>query len=185
MPIPALLVAGLATQVVGTFVSNMQQSQAEIENAQFYYKQAQFAQLAADRERRLAGRHYAALAGKQAGAYASGNVSVGAGSSLAVLAMTEASRLEELSAIESKRDLEVSLARGRGRQSESTGRLLADPGYNLLQAGGTVLTGLAASGNIPGGSSVSYGGQGPMSSSFSPTFFQQPMQTSMLGRIGG
>lgn len=168
MPVPALFAAGMAIQAFGTLHSNIMQGQAEVRNAQFYYQQAQFAEMSKNRELRLAGRHYSALLGKQTGAYAKGGVSVGSGSSAAVLAMTEASRIEEFAAIEAKGALDKTLASARGDQAASTGALLQNPLYNAAQIGGSVLTNLASIGYVPGGSNTGYGGQGPMSSTYAP-----------------
>lgn len=150
MAIPLILMAaGTALQVIGQYQANMDQAQAELQNAQFYQRQADFAKQAEYRAASLANREYSYRKGAQISAYAKGGVDL-SGSASSVVAETAAQKIEELNAIKLKGNLEYSLAHQRSLQSSDKAAMLQDFTYNAMQAGGTILTNLAkASDNNP------------------------------------
>jgi len=144
MAIPlALMAAGTAVQIFGQYSANYSQAQAEIQNAQFYKEQADFAWQSSIRQANIASREYEARKGAQISAFAKGGVDM-SGSAASVIADTLSARSEELMAIERKGQIEFKLARSRGRQAEGQAALLQDPIYNATQAGTTALTNYAA-----------------------------------------
>ncbi len=69
-----------------------------------------------------------------------------------------ANKVEELSAIQRKGEMEFKLAMARSRQSAAHGEQLSDPIYNLMQGGGTTLTNLAKA-TDNGSSPLLFGGK--------------------------
>lgn len=140
--IPLLIAAGTALQVYGQYKANVDQAQAEIENAQFYQEQADFARAAQSRQEQIISTDYSRLFGAQKSAYGKGGVDI-SGSAAGVVAATTAAKVSELLAARKKGELDVKLAVLRGQQSQDVANRLNDPGYNTLQAATTVL-GVAA-----------------------------------------
>jgi len=139
MAIPmALMAAGTALQVFGQYQANMAQAQAELLNAEFYGKQADFAKESEFRQSTIASNEYEMRKGAQLSAYGKGGVDI-SGSASMVVANTLAAKVEELNAIKLKGSLEYSLAKSRSRQSSAQAAMLQSLDYNLVQAGGTVL----------------------------------------------
>lgn len=146
MALPAVLLAiGAGMSILSRYQGNQAQAQAELDNAEMYDRQAQFAKEAMSREALLSRRKFSATIGAQKGAFAKGGVSITQGSSIGVIANTLAQQMDEIDAIKKKGDLEFSIASARGAQSRDVARTLKDPFYNLLQAGGTALTAYGAS----------------------------------------
>jgi hypothetical protein len=141
--IPALLMVGAGIKMYNEYTGNLSQAKSEIENAQFYEAQAEYAREAMSRESQLAKKKYASIYGAQLGALAKGGVSVSEGSSIGTMANTIAQKAEELIAIRKKGELDYSLAKGRASQARKQASTLKDPFYNVLQASGTALTAYA------------------------------------------
>jgi hypothetical protein len=138
----ALMAAGTALQVVGAYNANVAQAKAEIMNADYYDKQASFALAAQFRQESLANHEYEMRKGAQIGAYAKGGVDL-AGSASTNIAETLSQKVEELTAIKRKGDLEFSLANSRGLQSRGQADTLTSFQYNGTQAASTILTNVA------------------------------------------
>lgn len=156
MAIPfALMAAGTALQVAGQLRSNLDQAKSELQNAAFYKEQADFAWDASLREADLSRERYTQAGGAQVSAYARGGVDI-SGSAASVAAGTYANMANELGAIRRKGELDFKLAMARSRNAEQNAGNLKDFGYNLLQAGGTVLSNYAKS--IDNGSAPSFSG---------------------------
>lgn len=139
----ALMAAGTALQMYGTFQANIAQARAERQNRDFYNQQAEFAQEATFREAELSRRNYARARGLQLSAFAKGGVDI-SGSAASVIAGTFAKEIEEQTAIKRKGDLDYRLARLRGAQSAEKADTLESFGYNFLQGGGSLLTNYAS-----------------------------------------
>lgn len=151
MPIPfALMAAGTALQVFGQYKANMDQADAEMQNAQFYGKEADFALESQFRQSALTSREYEYRAGAQTSAYAKGGVDVGSGSAATTQAATLSQKMLELNAIEKKGNMEFTLARLRQHNAENMATTLRDPFTNILQGGTTVLTNAARYSNSGG-----------------------------------
>lgn len=134
-----LMAAGTALQIAGQYRANLAQAKAELQNAEYYEDQAAFVQAATTRQSLIAERQYGQLQGAQLGAYAKGGVDI-SGSAASVIAETAARKIEEITAIRYKGQLDYKLAKLRAGQARETSETLSDPGYNLMQAGGTLLT---------------------------------------------
>lgn len=109
---------GLAFLGVGTFMDSMgryramiAQSQAEGQNADFYRKQAAFAQEVGDRQRMIFGRESEILFGEQKSGFAKAGLSVD--NSSFFLATQMANRSSESYAIERETQMNVDLASAR------------------------------------------------------------------------
>ena len=143
MAVPfVLMAAGTALQVYGNYQANMAQAKAELLNAEFYKQQADFVKQAEFRQSAITAAEYEYKRGAQVSAYAKGNVAIG-GSVSGVLAESLARKVDELTAIKQKGDLEYTLASARAKQSAEMADRLQSFGYNLTQAGTTTLTNAA------------------------------------------
>lgn len=145
MPVPALLVAGVTMQILGRYGANIQQAIQERANAKFYKEQEDFARLAAQRAEEVAAFDYTHKLGEQMSAYAGGGVDL-SGSAAVTVGGTVANALNEIRALREKGKLDVQLASMRKTQANQTADTLSSPGYNAIQAGGTLLTYLGNSG---------------------------------------
>lgn len=152
---------GTGIQMIGQFAANKRQAKAQLENARFLEKQADFARSAMNRSIRIAEQEYANKYGQQAGAYAASGVDVGSGSASLLLAGTYASALEELNAIRKRGELDIELARSRANLNRDEAMMLQSPGFNLLQAGGTFLSNYTASEGFGQGFPASFAPETP------------------------
>lgn len=139
----ALFAAGTALNVIGNYQANLRQAQAELQNAAFYKEQAEFTILAKQRATEIAESEYAFRYGQQVSQAAKGGVDVTRGSVAGIFASTVAKKVREIAAIKEKSELDFKLATMRGMQSEEVAGFLSSPTTNLMQAGGTLLTGFA------------------------------------------
>jgi hypothetical protein len=182
----ALLAAGTAIQIFSRYQANKAQAEAELQNAAFYQDQALFAKQAGLREANLAANRYAQLQSAQVSRAAKGGVDVAAGSMASTLAQTISDRAEELVAIKRKSELDFKLASLRGLQSAEQGNILGSPGFNLMQAGGTLLTNFGS--RIPAGGGGSTSAAKPTTSPSSSPAPTQGFGTSFGSRssyLGG
>lgn len=140
MAVPqVLMAAGTTIQVLGQFGANLSQSIAERANAAFFRAQTQYAQESALRAERLAGFEYAYKIGQQVGDYAASGVD-SSGSAAITIGGSLSNEIGEIAAIRRKGELDVRLARMRGTQSENNADLLGSTGFNVLQAGTSLLS---------------------------------------------
>jgi hypothetical protein len=135
------MAAGIAMNVYGQLKSNADKASAEAANASFYREQAAFAQEAGDRAAAIADRKNKRVLGEEVGAFAKGNVDIGSGSALDVLAEQRTIAIEEQFAIKREADMNVRLANLRANASMDAANAYRDPTNNALQAAGTILTG--------------------------------------------
>lgn len=162
MAIPAALMKiGTGVQIVGQLMGNMAQASAQLKNARYLEKQAQFAREAARRAVRISEQEYATKYGNQAGAYAASGVDVGSGSAALLLGQTYAAAIEEVAAIKKRGEMEFELAMGRAELNRKEGNMLRSPLLNLAQAGTTFLNNYTASEAFGQGFSTSLAPDGP------------------------
>lgn len=133
MAVPFALI-GMGMQLAGTLMANYSQAKSELRNAKFFQEQADFAREAMFRQEDIANSNYAKLTGVQLSAYAKGGVDI-SGSAASVISSTMARRVEEITAIRRKGEIEYKLAYMRGRDASDKAAQLQDPFYNLLQIG--------------------------------------------------
>lgn len=130
-------VAGAGLAAVGQYQANLDQSQAEFENASFYREQAQFAQDSGDRDLEIFRRKSQLEFGDQVNAFAKqGNQSSDV---IAFLAEQRLNAVKEAGAIKEDRDFNVRLANLRGNEAWKKGQKLGEFGYNALTIGGSAL----------------------------------------------
>lgn len=140
MVLPAVLMAvGTATQIFSQWMANLDQAQAEYENAKFYKEQADAARYQMNRELDIADREYEYRKGATIGAEAASGVDVGSGSSVNNIAAVAAAKIKELSAIKIQGDLQIKLSRMRAARSSSIGDTLSSTQYNLTQGATTLI----------------------------------------------
>lgn len=145
MALPAVLIAaGAFLNAAATYTGNKSQAEAELQNADFYDKQAIFARQAMSREAMLSRKKFAGAIGAQKGAFAKSGVSITEGSSVGVIANTMAEQMMELDAIIQKGELDFKLASGRAKLARDKSELLKSPEYNIMTAGGSLLTAFGA-----------------------------------------
>jgi hypothetical protein len=137
----ALMGAGIALNVIGNYRANMEKADAEAANAAFYREQAAFAKETGERAERISERQYQRLYGEQVGAFASAGVDIGSGSALDVLAESRVIQMEERAAIRKEASMNVRLAMLRSDAAMSASASYSDSTNNLLQAGGSILSG--------------------------------------------
>lgn len=137
-----LLGAGLLLKAYGNYKANMDQGEAEKRNASFYREQADFARKAGERQQQIFDRQSQVLYGDQLGAFAKAGVDTSASSFY--LAKEVFFRQQESYAIKQEADMNVRLAMLRADQAQRNADSLQDPTNNLLQAGGTLLSGAAS-----------------------------------------
>lgn len=141
MAVPAaLLAAGVFLNAAATYTSNRAQAESELQNADFYDKQAIFARQAMSREAFLSRKKFIGAVGVQKSAFAKAGVSLTEGSSVGVIANTLAEQMLELDAIMQKGELEYKLASGRADQARNKAQLMSTTGYNLMSITGPALT---------------------------------------------
>lgn len=138
-----LYVAGMAVSAVGNWLGNQAQAAAEEQNAKFYEAQADFAQAAGDRQKKLVAEEATYGFGQAVGVVGKSGVDITSGSPLSVIANMKASALDTLAAIEYKTVLDTQLARGRGAQARGVASSLRSPSGFLLQTGGQTLSAYA------------------------------------------
>lgn len=146
--LPAILMgAGTLFQISSQYMSNLAKSKQEMENAAFYEEQAHLAFLSKERQKRLAETEYSFKIGNMTSQYAGGGVDI-SGSALQTLSGAMLQAVDEVWAIEKRGQLEMSLARMRGRNAAEMGETLASDSYNITQGATTLLTNYTASGGF-------------------------------------
>ena len=145
MPVPlALMAGGTALQIAGQYRANLAKARAAKANAAWYDEQAEFAAESMRRSLRLTEARYAQAFGAQSSAYAASGVDVGSGSALNVLAGTLTDMYAELDAVRKQGELNIKLARLRGRLEATEARNLSSFGTNFMQGMGTFMTNYTA-----------------------------------------
>ena len=125
----------------GTYMANMDQADAERKNASWYREQAEFAKKAGERQQMIFDRESQILYGEQLGAFAKAGVDTGASSYFVAKQMLF--RQQESYAIKQEADMNTRLAMLKADQAERHAESLSDPMNNLLQFGGSALSGAA------------------------------------------
>ena len=136
--------AGLAMQAIGQYRANQAQADGEEANARFYQEQENFAKEAMFREQDITARDYEFQKGKLISAYGAGGVDVGSGSAALQVADVAFKKASELDAIKRKGMLDIKLARERKLSSVRQASELRDPINNIMQIGGTAMSGYSA-----------------------------------------
>ncbi len=186
------MAVGTGLQIISQISANYAQAKAQLENAKFLEKQADFARSAMFRSIRIAEQEYSTKFGQQASAFAGSGVDVGSGSAALLLAGTYAAGIEEIYNIKKRGDLDISLARSRAALNRTEAKNLTSLETNLFQAGGTAMNAFAASEGFGGGfpSFLSPGSPPPSGAGNDLKYFSNNqnmgygMQTSYLG-MGG
>lgn len=139
-----LALAGVATSLIGQYNANREQAQGEIDNANFYRIQADFAKEAMFRQKDITAREYEYQRGQIVSAYAGGGIDVGSGSAATQIADAIYKKVSELDAVKRKGILDIQLAQARANSSQRQAQELNDPLNNLLQGGGTLMQSFAS-----------------------------------------
>lgn len=135
-----LMGAGMALQMYGQYQANKAQADAEAKNAEFFRMEGKHAEAAARREESIYRQESEEAIGMQTTTFAKAGVDI-SGSPLMVLAQARSTQMDEISAIKNEGALRARLAYARGEQAQSEADVLRSAKYNLLQMGGTFLTG--------------------------------------------
>lgn len=138
------LAAAAAVKIYGQYEANKAQAKAERANAKYYGEQAKLAKQAALRTKAIFDRESDAFVGTQVNMFAKAGVDL-SGSALLIISQTKANQQAESNAILIDGNATERLARMRMQSSYATAKTLNSQGYNLLQAGGTVLDAYAMS----------------------------------------
>lgn len=134
-----LMMVGKGVEVFATYGANIQQSIAEMANAKYYAEQELFNIAATQRAIDSAARESGYKIGQAVTAYGGAGLDVGAGSAITNIATLIADGIAETEFARRKGELDIKLARMRRGQSEQAAETLASPGFNLVQAGTTIL----------------------------------------------
>lgn len=141
--------AGMFLSAYGQYQANRDEADAEQQNAEFFFEQAKHAEESARREESIYRQESEENFGNQVSSFAKAGVDI-SGSPLMMLAGARANNAEEVNAIRAEGAIRTRLAYMRGASAENKANTLRSTKYNLLQAGGTFLTGggrmLASSG---------------------------------------
>lgn len=129
-----LMAVGTAVQMFGQFGANFAQAQQERINQKYYQDQANFVIQSHQRASQLAEYDYTQRVGAQLSAYGSSGVDI-SGSAAITIGGTYSQLMDELWALEKKKDLEWQLASMRGNVAGDKASLLTSNGYNVVQAG--------------------------------------------------
>lgn len=136
------IIAGTAASVYGNIKANNAQASADKANSMFYSEQAQFAQLATERELSIYQDQSAEFFGQQESSISKGGVAL-TGSPLLALADTKYRAAREADAIRIDGAAKVREANLKAGMSASQANAVGSTKNNLLQGAGTSLTGLA------------------------------------------
>lgn len=138
-PVTMMLI-GTGLEIAGRWGANIQQSIAEKANAQFYRDQEKFNIQAMLKDVQAAEREAGFRTGTIRTTFGASGVDVGTGSAVTNLAASIADGIAEIEYLKNKGELDIKLARMRGNQSQNAADTLGSTGYNLLQAGTTLLS---------------------------------------------
>lgn len=130
---------GAAMMIGGNIKSNLDESKAEMQNAQAYESQAAYAKAVHARKLKLLDRQQKDFAGKQKAMFAKSGISF-SGSVLDVLVDTQVAQKDEMIAAQNEAAQEISSYQFRANASYKRARALSDPGTMFLRGGGTALS---------------------------------------------
>jgi len=141
MPVlPAVLMGvGTGIQIFSQWMANLDQAQAEYENAKYYKEQEAAMREQMNRELDIADREYEYRKGATIGAEVAGGVDVGSGSAAMNVAAVATAKIKELSAIKYQGELQMKLANLRARRSNQQADTLGSTSYNFMQGATTLL----------------------------------------------
>lgn len=137
------IIAGTAISVYGNIKANKAQASADKKNAMFFQEQADFAQLAGERELAVFRDQADEFYGEQVSSYAGAGVAL-TGSPLLALADTKYRAAKEEDAIRMDSAAKIREARLKAGMSAKQAAAIGSTSNNVLQASGTSLTGLAS-----------------------------------------
>lgn len=138
--LPAVLMGvGTGIQIFSQWMANLDQAQAEYENARYYKEQEAAIREQMNRELDIADREYEYRKGATIGAEVAGGVDVGSGSAAMNVAAVATAKIKELSAIKYQGELQMKLANLRARRSNQQADTLGSTSYNLMQGTTTLL----------------------------------------------
>jgi hypothetical protein len=132
-----MLAGGTLLSAYGNIKANTDQADEERKNADYYREQAAFAKKAGERQEAIFRDESEQFYKNQAGLFARNGVAMDE----TVLGDTIRKTREGIDAIRAETDANVRLALLRGQASDDKAGRLSSFGNNLLQAGGTILTG--------------------------------------------
>lgn len=135
----ALIIGGTGLNMLGQYRANLAQAGAEERNARYLQEQADFMAATARRDEQLLRSDREQVKGAQRSAFGSSGVLM-TGSALEVIADTEFKTEVEASAIRKEAKIREQLARARARDARDAAGTLKSTEYNLMQAGGTILS---------------------------------------------
>lgn len=139
--LPLILMAvGTAMKIAGDYASNIDRARMETLNAEFFREQANQARMANLNELRMSAAEHSYRRGQLIGAFAGQGLDVSKGSALGIITEEVVRGQEELTALKTKGDLDVKLARLRGFSAQNTADTMGSTMYNATQAGTTLLT---------------------------------------------
>lgn len=138
--LPAVLMGvGTGIQIFSQWMANLDQAQAEYENAKYYKEQEAAMREQMNRELDIADREYEYRKGATIGAEVAGGVDVGSGSAAMNVAAVATAKIKELSAIKYQGELQMKLANLRARRSNQQADTLGSTSYNFMQGATTLL----------------------------------------------
>jgi len=130
---------GTGIQIFSQWMANLDQAQAEYENAKYYKEQEAAMREQMNRELDIADREYEYRKGATIGAEVAGGVDVGSGSAAMNVAAVATAKIKELSAIKYQGELQMKLANLRARRSNQQADTLGSTSYNFMQGATTLL----------------------------------------------
>lgn len=133
-----IFVAGTALSMFGQYQANMAQAQAERENAAWLDQQAEYAEIANQREQSIFIRESNQFLGAQFDAISTSGVDL-AGSALDTIDESYNLVARELEAIQLSGEMQVREALLKAGAARTNANRLSDPGLNLLQGAATGL----------------------------------------------
>lgn len=141
MPVTPAVLMGVGTgiQIFSQWMANLDQAQAEYENARYYKEQESAMREQMNRELDIADREYEYRKGATIGAEVAGGVDVGSGSAAMNVAAVATAKIKELSAIKYQGELQMKLANLRARRSNQQADTLGSTSYNFMQGTTTLL----------------------------------------------
>lgn len=135
-----LMLIGTGVNMFGQYMANMDQAAAERESAAFLREQERVARLQQFRSMNEVRKKYASAYGNQLSGYAAGGVDVGSGAAADVVGATLADAIMELEAVRQDTELNIKLTRARAGRAQKAADTLSSTNFNLMQAGGTLLS---------------------------------------------
>lgn len=133
-----LMLIGTGLQIGGQFASNFANSAQQKINEDFFNEQAEYAFLAGERKLQIAEFNYGQVVGQQVSKFAGGGVAL-EGSAEVTVGGTMSNFINEAYAIKRDQEMNFKLAKLRAKQAGSVADTQRSAGFNMLQAGSTVM----------------------------------------------